>query len=856
MPTTVNGIGTHYYGKKNRKSRTGVCRACGGQGTLESYDTRLWFVILFVPVIPLGRKRIMDYCPRCSRHYAADYSRWEMSRQLSVSGAMDRYRTEPSPEAALDVHANLLGFHAHDEADQFRTLALEQYPESAVLCAGLAAHLDQAGRFGEAGPLFEKALALRPDLPEARVGVAFARMQQGKLDEARELLSFLEQPGAGQLYSLGPLESLAQCYQKIGRHAETLQLCERLLAEFPTGGQSHGFRKFVAISEKALRRPETILPKRSFSLRGLFDSRSGRYTAWQRWAAVGAAVTAMVAVGMLGMNEYRRRSRTVYAINECGQPAQVTVDDRAPLQVDATARFELPEGRHRVKITGPVAEEFDVEMQTGYFERWTKSPVWVLNVGGAAALLDETVYYAVHPRPPDGRIVVGESFHYSPHVDYPFETMPQSISLDSKTAEVAKTHLDRVNEPAQLLFGYAMATGEPAAAFRFAEARLRRDPDDRLLLASYVAAAKAGGQAEQAEQFLKSGLSRRPISIPWHREYQNLGRTASREAALAAQYDAQLKSEPRDAGLLYLRGRVTAEAARAGEFFRRSSEADPTLAWPRMALAYRAASSGDWPLARSLADKAHELKLDDPSLNAIRHMARLAQGDVAALETEYRQLAQSQQASENVRGVIELCDVLLSRGKVEEARKAMDEWEARLPPDARSSGWTRVCRQAYSYMAADFASLAQNAAPAESLDSPALRVQALLVMGRPQDAMKDAALEKVLQNPLEALSVSLAFSLSGSAAEAAKWQERACAALDGLDSDSKRAAARLRSAAPPSRDQLDEIVLHPRIKALLLAVLATRFPQKKAELATMARRLNVSRSPPYHLVKRATEGGR
>ena len=25
MPTTVNGIGTHYYGKKNRQSRQGVC---------------------------------------------------------------------------------------------------------------------------------------------------------------------------------------------------------------------------------------------------------------------------------------------------------------------------------------------------------------------------------------------------------------------------------------------------------------------------------------------------------------------------------------------------------------------------------------------------------------------------------------------------------------------------------------------------------------------------------------------------------------------------------------------------------------------------------------------------------------
>lgn len=63
MPTTVNGVGTHYYGRKNRAARISVCRACGRQGMLESYDTRLWFVIVFIPIIPLGRKRIIDQCP-------------------------------------------------------------------------------------------------------------------------------------------------------------------------------------------------------------------------------------------------------------------------------------------------------------------------------------------------------------------------------------------------------------------------------------------------------------------------------------------------------------------------------------------------------------------------------------------------------------------------------------------------------------------------------------------------------------------------------------------------------------------------------------------------------------------------
>src|SRR6266478_589740 len=72
MPTTYNGIGTHYYGKKNITKRPGPCPHCNRAVELTSYDTRLWFVIFFIPVFPLGRKRLLAYCPACTRHYAVD----------------------------------------------------------------------------------------------------------------------------------------------------------------------------------------------------------------------------------------------------------------------------------------------------------------------------------------------------------------------------------------------------------------------------------------------------------------------------------------------------------------------------------------------------------------------------------------------------------------------------------------------------------------------------------------------------------------------------------------------------------------------------------------------------------------
>ena len=65
MPQTVNGVGTHYYGRKDASNRIGTCGHCHAHGQLNSYTTRLWFVIVFIPIIPLKRVRVLDECLRC-----------------------------------------------------------------------------------------------------------------------------------------------------------------------------------------------------------------------------------------------------------------------------------------------------------------------------------------------------------------------------------------------------------------------------------------------------------------------------------------------------------------------------------------------------------------------------------------------------------------------------------------------------------------------------------------------------------------------------------------------------------------------------------------------------------------------
>ena len=210
MPATINGIGTHYYGKRDAASRAGVCPHCGADSKLESYTTRLWFVIFFIPIIPLKRVRLLDYCSRCSRHWAVNPDQYEKTRQETITTLLKSYSDQPTIESAFEVHAQMLMFHMNSEANTFREAALATFADNTDLRLGFASHLEQFGQTNDATPLYEQAFELDSSLPAARMALAARRIDQRELDSAYQLLDFLLKPGSSQKYNLNLLEVLAR----------------------------------------------------------------------------------------------------------------------------------------------------------------------------------------------------------------------------------------------------------------------------------------------------------------------------------------------------------------------------------------------------------------------------------------------------------------------------------------------------------------------------------------------------------------------------------------------------------------------------------------------------------------------
>ncbi|MGA2750935.1 MAG: tetratricopeptide repeat protein [Verrucomicrobiota bacterium] len=859
MPYTINGIGTRYFGKQNPQQRVGVCRSCGRNVTLASYDTRLWFVVVFIPVIPLGRKHIIDECPGCRRHFVAAMDKWEMARQLETSGALERFRSDPTAENAIQAHQQLTGFHQLAEAAELQRTMQEKFGDNAKVQTYLAGALVQLGKAEEAATLYQRALELRPDLPEARIGLAELHIRAGRLDEAGALLDFLEKPGAAQLYSLAPLEHLAIGCQKAGRHAEALEHFGKILQGLPQVGQNPVFRGLVKTSEKALGRTTTILPKAKFSLRRfLSQSRRpggiGPVAASPKRMAIAIGVIAGIGLAcMVVANGYIREHRVLYIANGTGAMLQGEISGIGRIKIPrGVTPITLHEGHYLATFDPPFSDEVAFDIRSKYFERWTHKPVWVLNPGGAAIILCQRVVYAKTPQPGSFKWEFGRKLAFFPDVEFPFTPPPPKMQVSSGEQQRVVSVLQLFQGAPVEAFNALAGARRPGEAYQLAEWRLTRNPDDQRMLEAYVITGAAGGDTTRIAEFLRGGMGRRPVRIEWHRAYQNLLLGGNRHR-LVGEYDSMLAAEPGDSALLYLRGRLSADYAEGQDYFNRSLRADPANPYPAFALAFDAASTADWASAKRLLDPAIAQEPGNRSFLTLWSLACLGLNETGVVEEAWRQKLHDDPA--DLQAEVNLCQALVVGHKEAEAQAAVAEYGRAAGVRYGTAGETlaAAAKDKLLYMLGDFGGLEKMSRGDTSPGGRNRLFIAMIEENRPEEAARIHPLtDASLKDPFELLIMSLAWRAAGNSAEATKWQDRAVA-LFRASGDPEDVAGLLGGGVEPTAQALNTMAMAASSKAVLLANLAYCRPEQRKELAAMARRLNVQREFPYYLIERATE---
>lgn len=842
MPFTFNGFGTRYSGRSNTTAFRGTCEFCGRNAEISSYDTRLWICAVYVPLVPLGRKRVLDMCSRCRRHRVMPLEEYRRLEDEAVREGESAYRVAPADADRALVHlGRLLAFHRNEEAMAHAEELSRRFPDRPAVLLAIAPVYLAAGRDDEADSLLERAHRTDPSDTAVRQTLAWRHLAAGRIDAARALV---DAPGAGAPEP-GLVLALARAQMDAGEPLGALSRLRELLARHPHLGQDREFRRTLAAAEKAAGVAQTSLPRRALPAR--------------RIGAVAAGVGVVAAIA-IGYPYYARTHRTLHLVSAVPGTITVSIDGRERLELAGPGRerLTLAEGSHSARIEGRLAETVDFTLATGFWDGLTRKPVFILDPGGLAVVGREEIYYGKPPAgfKPRSRLFAGRSFFTLEKADFMFREFPESLQIDSRGRSTRSRIFDLPGEPVALA-NWLLRFGETGDAISYLEAWLAVAPDDEVAMA-YASFAAIGGRAARAADTLRPHLATDPINLEWHRAYQEASEgVAEREEALYAEYDRLLAERRADPMAHYLRARIEPDPARAQELYASALRLDPAFEYAARGSAYLALSAGEFERAvamlhdlvgrEGVSRQAVDLYLD--ALFAAEHDRELA----AILEGE-RTRPPAEVDWDRARRLVLL---LVHGGRGDEVSAWADELDGRSQDEA--TALANFLRAHLLYSSARFDELR---ALAQRTDfPPALAPMAAFWAAIERGDLQaiNRTFEKLTEFERRGfceLILSLAYAREGASGLSIKWQRSALTHLAGADRGYRVFAELVESDTPVTPEALARISVPPRDKATLLTLLAVRRPEA-AELALReADRLNFEPVFPHHFLRRFQPGSR
>jgi len=623
MPTTINGVGTHYYGKQNLETRHATCNHCGRAVDLQTYDTRLWFCVIYIPVIPLGKKRILDECPACTRHSAVGQTEWEELRSQAISETTSEYEADPeNAQKAIAVHATLASGGERAAAGKFADMMLTRFADNTDVLLYLGGAFEETNQLEQSNQCFHRLYEINSKDHTAQQVSTIALLREGKTDAARARLAEAEQSGQG--VDAGVAFSVATALHQENNSAEAATVLRRLGETAPELQREKAFRQLAKNVEKATGEPRSIAAKQAVYKTPAF------------WWSIGAA---MVVACLLARDAYLSNHQSLFVVN--GLPRTITVEidagEAITVAPQQAVQLSIAGGSHKAQVTSPAlaASETTFEIDSSRTSRWIRQPVHVLDPTRSAVVLwEETIY---SERPVDEatayEIVVGQPLTSYDNADYLFKEFPNKLNVDDTTEQVRKSRVGLQALTPAVLVIYKPEWLDDPEILDFFETHLPCEEATEQSLRYYVSAASNHNALERCHRFLESHLDKQPLDIAWHKMFQVVAAWQGEET-LKARYDGLLADEPNDPTLLYLRGRLETSGQAATPFYRRAVAQDPQHPQSIGAIGYTAATMGDFVAALESLEQA--LAIDENVSNAsdLRNKLMIALAKHTELEAE------------------------------------------------------------------------------------------------------------------------------------------------------------------------------------------------------------------------------
>lgn len=641
MPFTVNGIGTHYYGAGNRSARVDTCSQCHRSATLTSYDTREWFCFVYIPLIPLGRYRILDDCSSCRKHLRVPFAEFTQRVAAQLEPLRDAVARAPrDPQPRLDLIDALVSWELRGDAQKEAEDALAIFPGDAAIHVA-AAQLATARSDSKAAlPLYERAQTLDSQNGAAVYGYGWLLHQLGRDEEAIPVL----QRTAAQSYSQpGALYLLGVSFMRLSRWSEALQAHQQLLALCPQYASDKKFMRLIADCKRRLGYELTEVERKAGRSWWPFGKnkppkqpklQAGGPNAIRpslRIAGIAILVLMLLGGGYAAWDRYSNVN--VYFDNGFARTMTVEVDGaRDTVRSGAYTKMPLARGAHTVVVREAEGKELErmtfVVQPVSLFDAIVTDRFYVYNIGGMHVYRRAKHGYAVDVKNStyEEQILGPERFFEQRDVDFVFSKAPNTISMDgSFTTKVAFNPATDIP-----LARYAMLRmvegkmDEAKKVMAHAVANARCDVGTRhaeLYLTSLVESAEAA--AVRAQQWIGECAG---DNIEAHRSYQDLNTGLGRQSAIRDEYRAAVAAAPDSAQAHYLYGRIAGDPRVELAEQTTAIRLDPKLVWPHVARGHLLAEEEKYDEALREYEEALDLPGRDSAIALYYATAAIAKG--------------------------------------------------------------------------------------------------------------------------------------------------------------------------------------------------------------------------------------
>lgn len=827
MPTVYNGIGTWYYGKRRIHRYKSTCSFCNRTGELESFDTTLYFVVLMVPLIPIGHKRIFEQCPACKKHRVMSLKKWQAQKDKALAAVLEK-----PDDWDMNLSALGLAIAYQDEVlfDRLAPMVADDRAKDAAVQAQIGAGYGYFARWPEAEAAYRAALAL-DDKPELRRQLGWTILKQHRPEEAspfyRHILDEKLKDEAGTIYVL------IQAYQAEGLHREALELMDKRDAAFPELTHLKEYRK----QRKTSQRYESSGKKIGSSI--LSESNEVGYQEGGWRASIPKFIGPLVALGLLiwylAAAIHLGRAREVFFVNGLDKPYAVVVNGREQnLRPGAATLIQVPEGEVAIGFANLPLEPVRCRLETPFFSRPFKSHTFIINPDQLAILFWQQVPYSENPQagPGQHKFHLGTLLYSFEGIDFEFKPFPNSFPV-KKGQTITKTGIELVPQLNSLTrLNLVTANLDPVGRTEYAKRWVELHPED--VLGLYWLIGNLSGENVTLE-YLKPGLAARPLRVEWHRIYQGVMQKSHPEKDLRPEYRQLLEEMKGDPDAFYLLARLE-DLDEGDRLLRQAAEGPTPSMYPFSSLGFHALAAGQFADAVKWMEKAVHLAPDHPliwrdfklALFATKQHDRLLEVLQKKSPSPSDFFGISSDQADRLR-------TLAAKGDKAAVQAAIAEAIRSLPGQADAGQQQRKRMELQLAVCCQERDLAGYLKWASQFPDQ-YRFELALLNGKLSDAAQaiEAGASLVVGHAL----LYLAARKAGDQKLADQEWPKLLAALDKEDRDSRELGAMLAGRQPINPDRLRRLPVECLEKRVLLLVVAKRYPDKAKDVLPLARQLD------------------